>query len=364
MAHLDGMAASWIVRRTTGDRFPFHVRVEQDGRAILAVRAASAWPGPGQQVFCLRDDGRDDGDLLEVIEQVPILQVTRLGRKLAIVLDRPQRKRCEFLFIDKPYKDRPGAYEQVFFRTESGIRSHRSRSRLEVRPEADTPLTVVIDTAERYPWRFTGATILRRKLAAGDYALLAADQVLATVERKSFDNLLADLGAMQALHHALAHLAQQSHAALVVEAQYADFLDDKRLTGRWPATFTARALAELQVMHPTLTVVYAGNRTLANQWTFRFFQGCLARRDTTQLDLAGATGAVWERPVPLDDQVRAAILACERFFLAEIVEAVSGAELVRVRRIAQGLVSEGRVVSPGRGRGRPWEVISAGPRPG
>ncbi|MBK8250134.1 MAG: hypothetical protein IPK85_22500 [Gemmatimonadetes bacterium] len=351
------MPALWIIRRTSGTRFPFHVKVEEDGRTLLAVRAASPWPGPGQQVFCLRDDGSDVADLLDVVEQVPILQVTRLGRKLAVVLDRPLRKRCEFLFIDKPYKDRPGSYEQVFFRTESGIRSHRSRSRLEVRPDADAPLTVIVDTAERYPWRFPAATVLRRKLAAGDYALLAADQVVATVERKSFDNLLADLGAMQALHHALAHLARQAHAALVVEAQYADFLDEKRLTGRWPPSFTARALAELQVMHPTLSVVYAGNRALANQWTHRFFQGCLARRDSAQLELAGPSSAVWERPVPLDDQVRAMILGRERFTLAEVVAAVSGAELARVRRVAQELVREGRVVSPGRGRRGEWVVV-------
>jgi hypothetical protein len=45
-------------------------------------------------------------------------------RKLALVLDRPNLKRCELL-VQKPRRE-GGTYEQVFFRTESGIRAHRS----------------------------------------------------------------------------------------------------------------------------------------------------------------------------------------------------------------------------------------------
>jgi hypothetical protein len=141
----------------------------------------------------------------------------------------------------------------------------------------------VIDSGERYAWRFPGAAVTTRKLPAGDYALLDGERIAAVVERKSFDNLLGDLGAIQALHHALAHLGQYAWSALVVEAQYADFIDEKRLEGRWPAAFVARALAELTVMHPRLPIVFAGNRKLANQWTHRFFVACAAHRASPQL---------------------------------------------------------------------------------
>lgn len=199
------MTTTWTVHRTGHPRFPFRVAVEREGRTVLAVRAAAAWPGPGQQVFCLREDGSDPDEPMTLVERVPVVRCTRLGRKLAVVLDRPTRRRCEFLFVAKPYRDRPGTYEQVFFRTEAGIRSHRSRSRLEVRG-GDGELQLVIDSSERDAWRFPGAAVTTRKLPAGDYALLDGERIAAVVERKSFDNLLGDLGAIQALHHALAHL--------------------------------------------------------------------------------------------------------------------------------------------------------------
>lgn len=47
--------ATWNVGRTAYRRFPFRVTIERDGRTVLAVRAQSPWPGPGQQIFCLRE---------------------------------------------------------------------------------------------------------------------------------------------------------------------------------------------------------------------------------------------------------------------------------------------------------------------
>ncbi len=81
-----------------------------------------------------------------------------------------------------------------------------------------------MDTAERYPWRFPSAPVERRTLAAGDYALLDGERVAALVERKSFENLLTEVGAIQALHQQLADLASHEAAALVIEADYRDFL--------------------------------------------------------------------------------------------------------------------------------------------
>ena len=49
------MQAIWTVERTAHRRFPYRIAIEQNGRLLLAVRAQAAWPGPGQQVFCLRD---------------------------------------------------------------------------------------------------------------------------------------------------------------------------------------------------------------------------------------------------------------------------------------------------------------------
>lgn len=79
----------------------------------------------------------------------------------------------------------------------------------------------------------------RRKLPVGDYALLDNERLVATVERKTFDNLLGDIGSIQALHHHLSQLSSQAGPVLVIEAQYGDFLNEKRLRGRWPAAHTS-----------------------------------------------------------------------------------------------------------------------------
>ncbi len=355
------MPVVWTVHRGANSRFAYHVAVESDGRVILAVRAPSAWPGPGQQIFCLRKDPNEADEPLELVERVPVLQMSRLGRKLAIVLDRALRKRCEFLFISKPYRDRPGTYEQVFFRTESGIRAHRSRTRLELQPR-QAVLDVVIDSGEKYAWRFPGARVTQRKLPAGDYALLDGERVVAVVERKSFDNLLQDLGAMQALHHALADLTRYDHAALVIEAQYADFLDPRRLEGRWPAAFVAKAIAEVTAMHPSLPVIFAGNRKLANQWAYRFLEACATRRDTPQLELVREVGPSYgasDRVESLDEVLRIAVLneVNGPFAVRDLAARIEGMTESRVRRVLKEMEREGKVRCLGRGRGPRWELV-------
>ncbi|MGQ0537947.1 MAG: ERCC4 domain-containing protein [Gemmatimonadaceae bacterium] len=296
-------AATWIVQRTTSRRFPFRIVIQRDGRTLLAVRARSAWPGPGENIFCLREYELDPDEQLETLESVAVRGLTRIGRKLAVILDRPRRKRCEFLVVRKKSRtldaerghedslrrasgrvgESAPSYEieQIFFRTEAGIRGHRSRARLELRLPTKT-LSIVIDSAERYPWRFPNAEVTRRRLDVGDYALVAGERIMALIERKSFDNLVSDLGAIQALHHQFAHLARSPAAAVVVEARYGDFLDERRLTGRWPPSFVGRALAELGAAHPRLPLVFAGSRKLANVWAYRFFNACAGRAEGEQ----------------------------------------------------------------------------------
>ena len=358
------LTSYWTVERTASARFPYRIAIGTGESLLLAVRAQSLWPGPGQQIFCLRERAVDPAEDRELVERVPVAHLTKLGRKLTVALDRPSRKRCEFLTVQKPYADGTGNYEQVFFRTESGIRAHRSRTRLELGP-LDKQLTIAVDSGERYPWRFPGAELSRRKLAVGDYALIEDGEPVAVVERKSFENLLADLGAMQGLHHQLADLASVAVSALVVEAQLADFLDEKKLRSRWPAPFVARAIGEMSAMHPKLPIIFAGNRKLANVWTERFF-GAVASRVVAepQLDLmaAGVAQAGSQPRGPgLDAEIRAAVLTGEArsFTMAEMAERFPGVPAPRLKRVIDRLRVEGLVVRLGSGRGSRWWV-SAG----
>jgi hypothetical protein len=181
----------------------------------------------------------------------------------------------------------------------------------------------------------------------------------AVVERKSFDNLLGDVGALQALHHQLADLATVPVSALVIEAEYRDFLDPSRLKGRWPAAHLARVLGELSALHPRLPIVYAGNRKAANAWTHQFFLS-LASRDVASspqlvLETLARYGA-GPRPASLDEQIRVAALrgVPSPFTTAALRELLPGVDGKRILRVINQLRREGLVTGVGRGRGSTW----------
>jgi len=220
-------------------------------------------------------------------------------------------------------------------------------------------MTVVIDSNERYPWRFPGARIKRRKLPVGDYALLDDERLVATVERKTFDNLLGDIGSIQTLHHHLGQLSSQAGPVLVIEAQYGDFLNEKRLAGRWPPAHVSRVLAELAALHAGLPMVFAGNRKLANRWCESYFMACAAREDSPQLELLRETLAGYDatEEMGIDERVRQAAIAFEGpFAMADLRERFPGVPPARLRRLLVQLRGEGVLASSGRGRGTRWDL--------
>lgn len=356
--------ATWVVERTRDRRFPFRITIEQEGRTLLAVRAQSHWPGAGSQIFCLRETELDPAENLEPFERVRVAHLVRLGRKLSVTLDRAQRKRCEFLKIEKPFKDRPGTYEQIFFRTEQGVRAHRTSGRVELRPRGG--LDVVVDSAEPYPWKFPGARVTRRKLPVGDYALVEDERLVAVVERKTRENFLGNVHEIKGLHQQVAELGSYPHAAMVVEAQYADFGNPAKI-GRWPASHLLRVLGEMAAMHPNVPLVFAGNRKLANVWTQRFFAAVkaalreplpdLVREPSARYDSAPADGGI-------DTRIRLAALRemPDGFAFSLLRDRFPDVPGPRVRRVLGQLLAEGRLRCEGRGRAARW--VRQTPLPG
>ncbi len=266
--------AVWILSSTGNPRFPYRVEIRRGEERILALWLQNKWPGSGKQIFCLREGGSEDEAApdttdFDEIERVQITHLERYGKQLSVVLDRPTRKRCNFLFLEKRYKNKPGTYEQIFFRTQTGMQQHRSGSRVQL--HAHGAYRILIDSGERYPWRFTGPPTERRRLPVGDYALELDGALAAILERKTFENILSDFAALRVLHAKLDDLGRWEHAAMVIEAEYRDFLSPRKLKGRWPASHAARVLAELHVLHPSVQIVYAGSRKSAEQWADAWF---------------------------------------------------------------------------------------------
>ncbi len=349
------MSALWIVQRTQDARFPYRIAIEQGGRVLFAVRARERWPGAGSQVFCLRERETDRAEAPETLERVPVAHLSRLGRKLSVTLDRAQRKRCEFLILEKP-RQGGGVHEQVFFRTEAAVRAHRSSKYAELSARAD--LRIVIDSAERYPWSFSGGEVTRRKLPVGDYALWHDERPVAIVERKTLDNLLGDLAELKGLHQQLAELAAWPHAALVIEAQYADFGNPDKI-GRWSAAHLLRVLGELPALFPNVQCVFAGNRKLANVWTQRWFAAVRAALVQPRLPQVAEPVARYDaRPAAagLDTRIRLAALGelPDRFEIALLRKRFPDAPPARIKRVLDQLRAEGRLRTEGRGRGTRW----------
>lgn len=267
----------WILERCASDQFPYRLQILKGQEPWLILRVQDRWPAANRNIFCLRErEPPPSGELLGELERVSILALARRGPRLSVVLSRSRYKRCDFLFLSKRYKGRPSEpYEQIFWQTQQSMRQRRPRVRL---PSLQTPghFTVRIASDERYPWRFPGATTVRGRLPIGDYALVDGDEIIAVVERKTFENLLADFGVMPVLHQRLLELTTHHQHALVVEAPYEDFLDRKKLHHYTPA-FCAAAIAHLCATHPRLRIIFCANRKTANEWTRNYFSALWAQ---------------------------------------------------------------------------------------
>ena len=117
------MKGTWILERCVSDRFPYRLQIQRGEKPWLILRTQDRWPAAGKRIFCLREEETpDSNEVLEELERVNIVAFHERGRRLSVVLDRKRYKRCDFLFLAKPYKDRPGdSYEQIFWLTQKAI---------------------------------------------------------------------------------------------------------------------------------------------------------------------------------------------------------------------------------------------------
>ena len=91
-----------------------------------------------------------------------------------------------------------------------------------------------------------------------------------SVERKSLADLVATLTGGK-LRYLMAALASVPSGALVVEDRYSSIFKLERVR---PA-LVADGIAEAQVRFPTVPIVFAETRPLAQEWTYRFLGAAL-----------------------------------------------------------------------------------------
>lgn len=237
----------------------------------LVFRARDVWPRTSA-VYLHPVGSGEWPEVAEIVDRVPIRSCVRRGAAIDLILDRARENRSQIVYTMARGR------EMVFW--------HSPRTRKQARPKVATPkaraaalpdLTILVDSNERYAYRFAEkqVTLVRRALAAGDYAVERDGAVMASVERKSLGDPVSSLMNGR-LKFAVAELATLAAAAVVVEDRYSQIFTSEHFR---PAAI-ADALAELQVRYPNVPIVFCETRKLAEEWVYRYLAAALVWTDS------------------------------------------------------------------------------------
>ena len=264
-------------------KLPYLIRLPL-GPNGLVLKARDVWPRTAA-VYCHRADGWPAG--AEIVEEVPVRSCIRRGPAVDLVLARGNQNRSQLVF--KTVKGR----EMIFWQSPKTVRRARPGVRVPKRRASGLrELTILIDTRERYGYRFAGkqATTEKRALPAGDYAVALDGSVVASVERKNLEGLAKSL-VDGSLAFAMADLAALPRAAVVVEDRYSRLFKLEHVQPGW----VPELLARVQARYPSVPIVFCETRPLAEEWTYRFLGAALAELTPyptdTALDEAAASAS-------------------------------------------------------------------------
>jgi len=260
-----GEPSVFVVARNPQDdsKLPYLLRLPLEGGLMLKAR--DRWPTTAR-VYCHRFEDTWPENI-EIVEQTPALLCRRRGAAIDLLLDRPRLARSQFVFTQVKGRD------AIFWQTQKTARAANPGGRIPRRRSLTEPVTITVDTRERYPYRFTQQPVetVRATVPAGDYAIHTPDgTILAAVERKSLDNLAATLSD-GTLAFQMQRLAELPLAAVVIEARYAALYKLDHVDGNW----LADQLARLEVRYPEVHLVFADSRRHAEDWTYRFLTTAL-----------------------------------------------------------------------------------------
>jgi hypothetical protein len=239
----------------------------------LVVKAKDTWPRTAK-VYCHRSDWPDDA---EIVEEVEVRSCVRRGVAIDLVLDRARENRSQFVVTTLK-----GGREGIFWQTSGTARKTRPGMRLPTRRSAAGVLDVIVDTRERYAWRFEQqqVNLTKRALVVGDYGVEREGHLVAGVERKRLTELASNVVDGSLLLR-LGELATVPRSAVVVEDRWADVF---RLAYVAPA-MVAEMLAAAQVRYPSVPIVFCENRQLSQEWTYRFLGAALSYADEEAVEL-------------------------------------------------------------------------------
>ncbi len=256
----------FVIARNPGpaSALPYLLRLPLPRPVVLKAR--ETWPRTAK-VYCHRAEHWPED--AEIVERVPVKSCIARGPAVDLVLDRGRENRSQLVFTRLK-----GGREAIFWQS--------PRTSKKARPGVRTPtarasgvgdLEIVVDSHERYPYRFASqqAVAVRGALPCGDYGVRRDGAIVAVVERKSLEDLAGSLVDGR-LAGQLSELATVPRAAVVVEERYSRIFTLPHVK----PGFIADLLARVQVRWPSVPVFFAETRPLAEEWTFRFLGAAVA----------------------------------------------------------------------------------------
>ena len=282
---------------------PYLVRIPLGEHGIV-LKSKDTWPRTSK-VYCHRADAWPEDAGRRRAGRHPGLRAP--GRRHRARPRPTKESRSQFVLTH--VKGR----EAIFWQSARTAKQARPAVRIPTaraagaRPTRDAgPLEIIVDAHERYAWRFSQQQVSTRKqrLDAGDYAVELDGRVVAAVERKSLEDLSSSL-LNGKLRYALAELSGLPRAAVVVEERYSRVF---ALTHVRPAV-VADAIAECQARYPSVPIIFAETRALAQEWTYRFLAAALHEMGAEGLADSRLAGLVPAGPVPEAEPSTAAVRA-------------------------------------------------------
>lgn len=247
-----------IARNPEESSLPYLVRIPiGDG---LVLRVKDTWPRTSK-IYCHRH-GLPWPEDADIVEELPLKSCVQRGAAITIEVDRTRENRSQFVITQARGR------EMIFWQSARTSKAARPNVALpKARAAGLADLQFIVDTRERYAWKFTQqqVTTVKEALPVGDYAAKVDGEVVAVVERKSLEDLAGSLTTGK-LRYRLEALAEMPRAVVLVEDRYSSIFKLKHVR---PAT-VADMLAECQVRYPQVPIIWAENRSLAQEWAYRF----------------------------------------------------------------------------------------------
>ena len=227
----------------------------------IVLRTAGTWPRT-KALYCYPVPTDEWPDSPDIVERVPLRSCTRRGAAIDVIAARARENRSQLVFTTARGR------EAVFWQS--------PRTRKQARPQVSLPsarasgileLEIVVDSHERYAYRFAGQQVRTtgRSLPCGDYGIILDGVLVAAVERKSMPDMISTLTGGR-FRYALGELSALPRAAVVVEDRYSQIYKQDRVR---PA-LVADGIAECQVRWPNIPIVFCETRSLAEEWTYRY----------------------------------------------------------------------------------------------